>query len=61
MSIVYFILGCLCITGYFYIIFKKAVVIRNSKYWFFGWFGSLMLLSMSFGLIMKALQIWNMV
>jgi len=40
---------------YFYIVFKKASAIRNSKYWFWGWISSIMILAMSAGFFMRAI------
>lgn len=55
MSVLYSLLGFLFLMLYFYIVFKKASAIRNSKYWFWGWISSIMILAMSAGFFMRAI------
>ena len=48
------ILGVAGIAFYFYLVFIKSEKIRNSRYWFWGWLGSLFLVLESFNCIAYA-------
>jgi len=55
MEIVKLIIGLILVGLYFMVVFKYAwsSKIRNSKFWYFGWLGSLIILAIGGSLIIQ--------